>query len=167
MYIYYEYIPCTPCQYIKKTSFKKTRVSGPEFLREIRDSRRSLRLFYIYIHQYYIYIHIYIHTLFSFFIKAQNTYIYIYTYIEFPCIPCIEYSNIVFLIVARSAGEIFLFRWRGAPEKKIRVPESLRIPYNFHLKTNEKCAQPAKARDEGLRNSRPEEIFTNLRILQI
>ena len=60
-----------------------------------------------------------------------------------------------------------MFRWRGAPEKKIRVPESLRIPYNFHLKTNEKCAQPAKAHDEGLRNSRPEETFTNLRIIVI
>ena len=125
------------------------RVSGPEFLREIRDSRRSLRLF-LHIHTPILHIHT-----------------CICTYIEFPCIPCIEYSNIVFLIVARSAGEKFLFRWRGAPEKKIRVPESLRIPYNFHLKTNEKCAQPAKARDEGLRNSRPEEIFTNLRILQI
>ena len=47
----------TPCQYIKKTSFKKTKVSGPEFLREIRDSRRSLRLFLHILTPIHIYIY--------------------------------------------------------------------------------------------------------------
>ena len=79
--------------------------------------------------------------------------------------------------MARSAGEIFLggmvldlrckqdtaghgvvhdavLARRGAPEKKNRVPESLQIPYNFLLKTNEKCAQPAKTHDGALRNSK-------------
>ena len=89
-----------------------------------------------------------------------------------------NHTCIAFFIVARSAGDNFLggmvldlrckqdtaghgvvhdavLARRGAPEKKNRVPESLQIPYNFLLKTNEKCAQPAKAHDEGLRNSRP------------